>query len=103
MVDLWFDIVTKRTQECITLVESNLHTWLLNSKMAFHVYRNLTSEDQAIANRSYRTLELKAGDDVWLACRPRIPKVCFRHISDGSDLDLTWVKGGSTALGRTRL
>jgi len=50
--------------------------------MASHVYRNLTSEDQAIANR---TLELKAGDDVWLACRPRIPK------------------GGSTALGRTRL
>lgn len=68
--------------ERFTLVESNLHSWLLNSKIASHVYRNLSSEDQAIVNR---TLELKAGDDVWLACRPRIPK------------------GGSTALGRTRL
>jgi hypothetical protein len=54
-------------------VEANLHTWLLNSKIASHAYRNLSSEDQAIVNR---TLELKAGDDVWLACRPRISKVC---------------------------
>ncbi|KAF8803868.1 aspartyl-tRNA synthetase [Phlegmacium glaucopus] len=68
--------------ERVTLVEANLHTWLLYSKIASQAYPNLSQEDQAIVNR---TLELKAGDDVWFARRPRI------------------LKGGSTALGRARL
>jgi len=70
------------TTERVTLVESNLHTWLLNSKIASHVYPNMSREDQAIVNRTFK---LKAGDDIWLARSPRIPK------------------GGSTALGRARL
>jgi aspartyl-tRNA synthetase len=71
--------VTEKTQEHVTLVEANLHTWLLNSKIASHAYPNLSPEDQAIVNR---TLELNAGDDVWLACRPRILKVCPAYFGD---------------------
>jgi aspartyl-tRNA synthetase len=75
--------VTERTQEHVTLVEANLHTWLLNSKIASHAYPNLSSEDQAIVNR---TLELNVGDDVWLAYRPRILKVCSAYFGEISYL-----------------
>ena len=69
------------TQERVTLVEANLHTWLLNSKIASHAYPNLSPEDQVIVNK---TLKLKAGDDIWLGHRPRVPKV-RSGVSERSD------------------
>ncbi|CAA7260176.1 unnamed protein product [Cyclocybe aegerita] len=68
--------------EHITLTDATRKTWLLESKAASHVYPDMNSEDQTIVNKA---LKLKAGDDIWLSYRPRVPT------------------GGSTALGKARL
>ncbi|KAF8901713.1 tRNA synthetases class II-domain-containing protein [Gymnopilus junonius] len=68
--------------ERIALTESTRATWLLGSRSASHVYPDLSPTDQTTVNKA---LNLKAGDDIWLSCRPRNPT------------------GGSTALGRARL
>ncbi|KAF9534404.1 tRNA synthetases class II-domain-containing protein [Crepidotus variabilis] len=68
--------------ECIALSESSRKNWLLKSKFASQVHPDLSPEQQTNVNK---LLKLKAGDNVWLAFRRRLPK------------------GGSTALGRVRL
>ncbi|TFK43163.1 hypothetical protein BDQ12DRAFT_674504 [Crucibulum laeve] len=68
--------------EHISLKDGNTRSWLLQSNVARHVYPYLNEEDLSTVNTA---LKIKSGDDIWLAHRPRSPK------------------GGSSALGRTRL
>ncbi|KAG5646419.1 hypothetical protein DXG03_003469 [Asterophora parasitica] len=67
--------------ERIAITKENLDSWLLNST----IHRSLQELGREDTSHITRNLRLKAGDDIWLARRARRPK------------------GGSTALGTTRL
>lgn len=62
------------TQEHITLTETNRETWFSKSRTVSHVYPNIALTDLLAINKA---LKLKAGDDMWLAYRPRRPTVCY--------------------------
>ncbi|KAF9485386.1 hypothetical protein BDN70DRAFT_988900 [Pholiota conissans] len=68
--------------ERVTLADTNRETWLRDSAIASHVLKSVSPEDQKAINNA---LQLRVGDELWLAARPRRPT------------------GGSTALGRARL
>ncbi|KAF8204946.1 aspartyl-tRNA synthetase [Pholiota molesta] len=58
--------------ERVTLAESNRDTWLQSSGFASHVLKSVSPAEQVAINSA---LKLRAGDDVWLAARPRRPTV----------------------------
>ncbi|KAH6914833.1 aspartyl-tRNA synthetase [Coprinopsis sp. MPI-PUGE-AT-0042] len=72
----------QQESEHFVLTRNSVDTWLSKSNTARAVYSGMGEDAQRVLNES---LQLQAGDHVYLAHRPRLPK------------------GGSTTLGRTRL
>lgn len=59
-------------QEHFVLTKNSVDTWLSKSNTVHAVYSGLGEDAQKVVNES---LQLQAGDHVYLAHRPRLPKV----------------------------